>query len=208
MIIPTEEAICNALEELLQSNSMDKISVRMVCEKAGISRQALYNHYYGLIGVLEDLLTQRFKHAVGDHSTYLTWELDFEHILTCMREHRVMILHVYNSNSRSELLNIFERYGSTLVSRAISQCAADMAVEVSDKDLVYLMRIYMYVFIGVLDRWMEFDLHLTPGYIASRCNAVLALSIRNALRRLTNSEGRPLQMPEKVNQVVDIEPSE
>ena len=52
MHIPTQEIICKALEELLQSSSMDKITVRMVCEKAGLSRQALYNHYYSLIAVL------------------------------------------------------------------------------------------------------------------------------------------------------------
>ena len=61
MHIPTQEIICKALEELLQSSSMDKITVRMVCEKAGISRQALYNHYYSLIAVLEDIITRQMK---------------------------------------------------------------------------------------------------------------------------------------------------
>lgn len=201
MHIPTQEIICKALEELLQSSSMDKITVRMVCEKAGISRQALYNHYYSLIAVLEDMITRQMKQALGEQNANLTWESGFERILSCMREHKVMLLHVYRSKSRNELLGIFERYGSTVVSHAIAQCASDMAINVSDQDLVYIMRMYVYVFIGVINRWMEYDMHLTPAYIASRCNAVMALSIRNALQRLSDCEELPLQMPEKVNRM-------
>lgn len=201
MHIPTQEIICKALEELLQSSSMDKITVRMVCEKAGISRQALYNHYYSLIAVLEDMITRQMKQALGEQNVNLTWESGFERILSCMREHKVMLLHVYRSKSWNELLGIFERYGSTVVSHAIAQCASDMAINVSDQDLVYIMRMYVYVFIGVINRWMEYDMHLTPAYIASRCNAVMALSIRNALQRLSDCEELPLQMPEKVNRM-------
>ena len=201
MHIPTQEIICKALEELLQSSSMDKITVRMVCEKAGISRQALYNHYYSLIAVLEDMITRQMKQALGEQNVNLTWESGFERILSCMREHKVMLLHVYRSKSRNELLGIFERYGSTVVSHAIAQCASDMAINVSDQDLVYIMRMYVYVFIGVINRWMEYDMHLTPAYIASRCNAVMALSIRNALQKLSDCEELPLQMPEKVNRM-------
>lgn len=201
MHIPTQEIICKALEELLQSSSMDKITVRMVCEKAGISRQALYNHYYSLIAVLEDMITRQMKQALGEQNVNLTWESGFERILSCMREHKMMLLHVYRSKSRNELLGIFERYGSTVVSHAIAQCASDMAINVSDQDLVYIMRMYVYVFIGVINRWMEYDMHLTPAYIASRCNAVMALSIRNALQRLSDCEELPLQMPEKVNRM-------
>ena len=201
MHIPTQEIICKALEELLQSSSMDKITVRMVCEKAGLSRQALYNHYYSLIAVLEDMITRQMKQALGEQNANLTWESGFERILSCMREHKMMLLHVYRSKSRNELLGIFERYGSTVVSHAIAQCASDMAINVSDQDLVYIMRMYVYVFIGVINRWMEYDMHLTPAYIASRCNAVMALSIRNALKKLSDCEELPLQMPEKVNRM-------
>ena len=201
MHIPTQEIICKALEELLQSSSMDKITVRMVCEKAGISRQALYNHYYSLIAVWEDMITRQMKQALGEQNANLTWESGFERILSCMREHKMMLLHVYRSKSRNELLGIFERYGSTVVSHAIAQCASDMAINVSDQDLMYIMRMYVYVFIGVINRWMEYDMHLTPAYIASRCNAVMALSIRNALQRLSDCEELPLQMPEKVNRM-------
>ena len=201
MHIPTQEIICKALEELLQSSSMDKITVRMVCEKAGLSRQALYNHYYSLIAVLEYMITRQMKQALGEQNANLTWESGFERILSCMREHKMMLLHVYRSKSRNELLGIFERYGSTVVSHAIAQCASDMAINVSDQDLVYIMRMYVYVFIGVINRWMEYDMHLTPAYIASRCNAVMALSIRNALQKLSDCEELPLQMPEKVNRM-------
>ena len=111
MHIPTQEIICKALEELLQSSSMDKITVRMVCEKAGISRQALYNHYYSLIAVLEDMITRQMKQALGEQNANLTWESGFERILSCMREHKMMLLHVQKPERAAWHLRALRQHG-------------------------------------------------------------------------------------------------
>ncbi|MBQ9320969.1 MAG: TetR/AcrR family transcriptional regulator, partial [Eubacterium sp.] len=134
MYIPTKEALCNALSDLLQNIYLDDITVRMVCTKAGVSRQALYNHYYGLTDVLEDLLTRRLNSAIGDANTYLTWDSGFERILVCLQENRALLLHVYHSTCRSELLGMLRRYGASLISRGIAQCSSDLGLPVSEED--------------------------------------------------------------------------
>ena len=51
----TKRIIMHSLMSILERKSMDEITVRMVCEKSGVSRQTFYNHYYCLMAVFEDI---------------------------------------------------------------------------------------------------------------------------------------------------------
>lgn len=184
MFIPTRKAICDALETQLEQHSMDRITVSMVCSEAGISRQTLYNHYYSLIDVLNDLLIGKMKTAVADHDTYLTWERGFESILTCLEQNRELIQHVYRSASRTELLSMIERFGGSLIDRGIADCAKDMRIEVDAEDQAFMLRLYLSAFMGIIDYWFSQDMQLSPAYLTSRCNAMMALSIRGTIKRL------------------------
>lgn len=201
MCKPTKRAICDALFVLLQENGMDSITVRMVCDHAGISRQALYNHYYSLLDVLNEELTRRLDRAIGEDDTYLTWHLGFEHILGCLRENRVLILHVYRSSCRGELLSMIERYGGRLISRGIDDCCRDLAADISAEDRAFMLRLYQSAFMGVIDYWLSQDMKPSPAYITSRCNAMMALSIQGTIHRLTDPEAPALQFASDVQRV-------
>ena len=44
-ILKTQERLQNAMLELLQSKELKAITVKEICDKAGISRNAFYQHY-------------------------------------------------------------------------------------------------------------------------------------------------------------------
>ena len=48
MLVDTREAIRATFMRMYVCERLDRITVKMVCEKAGVSRQALYNHFYSL----------------------------------------------------------------------------------------------------------------------------------------------------------------
>lgn len=184
MFIPTRKAICNALESQLENHTLDRITVSMVCSEAGISRQTLYNHYYSLVDVLHDLLIEKLNDAVAGNNTYLTWERGFESVLTCLERNRELIQHVYRSCYRGDLLSMIECFGSGLIERGIADCAKDMQIDVSAQDQAFMLRLYLSAFMGVIDYWLSQDMQLSPAYLTSRCNAMMALSIRGTIQRL------------------------
>lgn len=184
MFIPTRKAICNALESQLKNHTLDRITVSMVCSEAGISRQTLYNHYYSLVDVLHDLLIEKLNDAVAGNNTYLTWERGFESVLTCLERNRELIQHVYRSSYRGDLLSMIECFGSGLIERGIADCAKDMQLDVSAQDQAFMLRLYLSAFMGVIDYWLSQDMQLSPAYLTSRCNAMMALSIRGTIQRL------------------------
>ncbi len=58
-ILKTQERLQNALLELLETRELKEITVKEICEKAGISRNAFYQHY----GYKEDLYDQMVARA-------------------------------------------------------------------------------------------------------------------------------------------------
>jgi hypothetical protein len=44
----------------------------------------------------------------------------------------------------------------------------------------------MYVFIGIIRKYIENGMEEDPGYIASRCDAMMRYHIRNTLRNLAD----------------------
>ena len=58
-ILRTQERLQNALLELLETKELKEITVKEICDKAGISRNAFYQHY----GYKEDLYDQMVARA-------------------------------------------------------------------------------------------------------------------------------------------------
>lgn len=58
-IMKTQERLQNALLELLETKELKEITVKEICDKAGISRNAFYQHY----GYKEDLYDQMVARA-------------------------------------------------------------------------------------------------------------------------------------------------
>ena len=58
-ILKTQERLQNALLELLEAKELKAITVKEICDKAGISRNAFYQHY----GYKEDLYEQMVARA-------------------------------------------------------------------------------------------------------------------------------------------------
>ncbi|MGN1143605.1 MAG: TetR/AcrR family transcriptional regulator [Anaerovoracaceae bacterium] len=54
-VMLTKQLICTAFLQLLQKKSIHRISIRELCERAGINRTTFYNHYGSQYDVLSEI---------------------------------------------------------------------------------------------------------------------------------------------------------
>lgn len=167
---------------------MDDITVTMVCQKAGVSRQALYNHYYCLMDVLVDLFQKELSDAIKKCNTYPNWVKGFQTILEYFTSRKNMYIHVYCSSYRKEMMKMIEKYGRILVQRGIADCARDNGTEVTKKDNDFMLNFYIDVFMGIIDRYFYGNLSDDPKRIAIQCNVMMEHSLRDNLRRFAELE--------------------
>lgn len=74
----TKRLIREALLELLKTKSIQKISVRELCDAAGINRMTFYNHYDGTYEVLAEI-EEHFLAQLSVEETAPGTTLDLEH---------------------------------------------------------------------------------------------------------------------------------
>lgn len=57
----TRAALCQAFEELVVEKSFDKVTVREICESAGLSRSASYDNYHDKFDLAKDAMRRVFR---------------------------------------------------------------------------------------------------------------------------------------------------
>ena len=184
----TKETIKKTLLRLLEEHSADQLSVKMVCIEAGISKQTLYNHYFSLMDALDEAFTGEIAKDMENCSTYDSWVEGFRVFLNFLYSRKKVILHIYYSSYRDELMSTMEKYGRKLVEKAISDCSRDFDVRVSDKDRGFMLDFYMNIFMGIIRDYLDERMEEDPEYISSRCDAMLRYHIRNSLRNIRDLE--------------------
>ena len=184
--MPAKQKLKETILNLLEKYSADDISVKMICAESGYSKQTLYNNYYNWMDALGDAFEGEFLSHVGESDNYHDWVEGFRRVLVFMRTRKKAFYHVYNSSRRDEFIDMFKEHGGALVGKGIRDCSRDMGIPCSDKDYEFMLSFYMYVFIGIIRKYIENGMEEDPAYIASRCNAMMRYHIRNTLRNLAD----------------------
>ncbi|MCR5144130.1 MAG: TetR family transcriptional regulator [Lachnospiraceae bacterium] len=103
-VIKTEEAIKHSFYNLVKEVSIEKISVKALCEEAKINKSTFYAHYdsiYDLMQALEDdFITYLTDQIVSDVSLFDNPEYYFDQIMEIMQESQKRhVLRLVQSNN-------------------------------------------------------------------------------------------------------------
>ena len=170
--------IQDALLELLSEKNMDNIKVQEVCDKANISRQTVYYHYSSLGEVFITWLETELTERLESKNTYKHWVDGYKEILLICSENRKEVTNVYNSSYRDEMMKALDDFGRDLVATAVETIADNLSLPLMRRDKDFMTRVYMYVFMGILEDYLKGDLEDNIDYIVSRCEMMLGESIR------------------------------
>lgn len=169
--------------ELLEDYSLDNISVVMICEKAGVSRQSFYYHYRDIKDVFETLTASEITLELRHCNTYHTWVKGFETILNYLHDRKKRMMHVYRSSYNEAFRKFVHDLGYEIISKAVTQCAFDNHVIIDRGDAKFIVRYYCAVFMDILDDFFEDEMNDDIDEIVRRCSRMMGGSIHDALHR-------------------------
>ncbi len=154
----TASLMDEALLLLLEQKDFERITVRELCQKAGVHRTTFYLHYENMNDLLEetvDMINQRFKRslsAIGQaepcreiltSEKYLRPYLGF--IRENMRAYRVI-------HQRDQLFNsqkTFESFYQTIFSPALTHFG------VAEEEKKYVFSFYTQGTVAIIGKWLE-----------------------------------------------------
>ena len=102
----TKDRIKATILRLLEQMPADDLSVKMVVSEAKVSKQTLYNNYYGLLGAIEDMIQDLMTEAAEKSAGEDNWAEQIRAIMHMFAERKDVFIHLYFSKYRDDLMNL------------------------------------------------------------------------------------------------------
>ena len=99
----TRKAIRQAFLLLLEQTPLDKITVKMLVDACGISRNTFYYHYEDIPALLRDILETDLAQIVRDAPAECDSNQRARLLLTYLAEHRTLFDRIYRSEHQPQL---------------------------------------------------------------------------------------------------------
>lgn len=161
------------LFRLLKKLPADRISISMFCEEAGVSRQTLYNNYYGIVAVMEELISEMMEEAAGGYKSTIDWAAQTKAVMQMFIDNSDVIMHIYNSKYREDFFAVISAHAEPLVKRYVENCAAEQNIKLDSFDKRVIVAYLMDIYVGVSRRFIRNKLIDDPEYVISRYAALL-----------------------------------
>lgn len=149
----TRQAIMYSLLKLLQEKSIDKITVKDICELCEINRNTFYYYYSDIYQVLEELLKFKTEKSLKEDQEYESFYEDFLKRYHLIIEYKKAVYNLYNSKNRYLILKYFQDITEDFVEKYVLK-------EVKGKNLLpedikFIIDFYSSSMIGNTLRWMQ-----------------------------------------------------
>lgn len=149
----TRQAIMYTMLKLLQEKSIDKITVKDICEMCEINRNTFYYYYSDIYQVLEELLRNEIEKSLkekqGNNSFYEEYLKKYHFIL----EYKKAVYHLYNSKNRDLILKYLYDITENFMERYVLKEVEGK--NLSAEDVQFIVDFYSNSMIGNILRWMQ-----------------------------------------------------
>ena len=149
----TQQAIMHCMLNLLQEKSIDKITVKDICEICEINRNTFYYYYSDIYQVLEELLrteTQKTLKEKQEKDSFYEEYLNKYHLVLAYKK---AVYHLYNSKNRDLILKYLYDITEDFVRKYVQKEVE--GTRLSTADIQFIVDFYSNSMIGNILRWMQ-----------------------------------------------------
>ena len=149
----TRQAIMYSLLKLLQEKSIDKITVKDICELCEINRNTFYYYYSDIYQVLEELLKFETEESLKEDQKYESFYEDFLKRYHLIIEYKKAVYNLYNSKNRDLILKYFQDITEDFVEKYVYKEVKGK--KLLPEDIKFIIDFYSSSMIGNIFRWMR-----------------------------------------------------
>jgi probable dihydroxyacetone kinase regulator len=181
-------AIINSFKDLLNKHSLDKVTVKEICEHCDVNRQTFYYYYTDILDILEFIIFEELSVEIAQNRTFDTWEGGFLTTMNYFKRNSKMIMHVYHSSYWTEANAFFINFSNKLLDAVVEECANKMEVKLQDKDHIFIVNFYRHVFNGLMIDWVSEGMEEDPQIILRKLLIMITGSIPRCVAAFVKDE--------------------
>lgn len=149
----TKELIRYRYLELLNERSLDKITVKDICQACEINRNTFYYYYKDIYDVLEDIFTLE-REKVTATVTEETTVYDILSVSASLAvQYRKAIMHLAQSKNNEILVRYFMDVVQSIVRSLVLR--REEGHRLSEEGLEYISNFYCYTIVGNFMSWLQ-----------------------------------------------------
>lgn len=178
----THKFIMSTFMQLLESESLDKITVRDIVEECEINRNTFYYHYSDIYDLLDDVFrveTEKFMSEDVDENT--TFGEEYERAACFVLKYKKAILHIYDSKKRDVLQNYLETLAFSFISRFVKKEADGYGLP--DEDIDYITGFYTHAIVGNTLGWIKRKLPSGQEKFIARTAGTFNATVKDMIRQ-------------------------
>lgn len=180
--------IIDSFKQLLSKKSIDKITVKEVCEHCEVNRQTFYNHFTDIIDIFKFIFYKELSVDIAQNRTFDTWGGGFLATMNYLKKNSKMILHVYNSSYWNEVNTYVTNLSIRLLENVVEECSEKLQVKLQDKDQKFIVNFYRHVFDGLMIDWVSEGMEEEPEVILKKLLIMIEGSIPRSVAAFVKEE--------------------
>ena len=181
-------AIIDSFKQLVNKKSIDKVTVKGICEHCNVNRQTFYNHFTDIMDVFKFIFFEELSIEIAQNRTFETWGGGFLATMNYLKKNSKMILHVYNSTYWPEAKIYFVNFSNRLLDDVVEECMLQMGVKLKDNDQNFIVNFYRHVFNGLMVDWVGEGMEEDPEIILKKLLIMITGSIPRSVAAFVKEE--------------------
>jgi|GEM_PF-966371 len=176
----TKEAMANAVMDILEVKGPDRITIKEITDRCGLTRNTFYYHFHDIHELLRWVLSSQAEKIMEKYIKEEDWRGGLEEALSFLYDHKKMIKHIYGSISYDALIAFVNDalYGHAKAVVALE--AKNLGLE-STKAIELAADFYTNAMVGAVITWIREDMPQTPKKVSKTYNEMFKGTIESAL---------------------------
>lgn len=176
-----------AFDKLIQTRSLDRMTIRQICQTAGVSRQSFYYYFDDIVDLFSTYIYNVLDRQIKDYTDPINWVHGLDHILTFIQNERIKFRHIYYSKFFFDFKKALEKAVTFILLPAVETCAHRNRVVLCKEEIVLVTRYYQYIFVEIILHYIDDESGNSPEDIVTNCQKLMDWSLDDMIVRVAKS---------------------
>lgn len=171
-----------AVKKMLDSKTLDKITVTDIVNDCKVSRQAFYYHFSDIYDIIEWIFKQETEYALEKHRNIETWQIGYCNLLNWLKDNRSLVINTYKSIQREYIENFMYHVLFTYINQVVEEQAKGLNVSSNQKEFV--TKYFTLSFNGIALDWIRNGMREEPEKIVKNIEVLVRGDFKKALEKM------------------------
>lgn len=171
-----------AVKKMLDSKTLDKITVTDIVNDCKVSRQAFYYHFSDIYDIIEWIFKQETEYALEKHRNIETWQIGYCNLLNWLKDNHSLVSNTYKSIQREYIENFMYHVLFTYINQVVEEQAKGLNVSSDQKEFV--TKYFTLSFNGIALDWIRNGMKEEPEKIVKNIEVLVRGDFKKALEKM------------------------